>query len=256
MQKNGKSYPFYIWSGLLTPEHRGRIGSALWLYLLFVNMTTKEEGNKGYVLGGKAISYVFVNQYLGIGRNTYFRWLKILKDNGYIDTNQTKYGNSITVLKSKRTKSGTVGIPKVVHLEYQNRYTSTYKDNKSVNKSVDKSLQPFISLSLHFHNQQKKDGINHQAFKQPLTEQSNIVVEGAESLAKVVSLDKEQLTDIQPVLDFILVDPFWKPNVVSLSNIRNRSKNGNTKYFNVKNAMQRSRRGFTKQPILNNRTQY
>jgi hypothetical protein len=267
MKKNSKSYPFYVWSGLLTPEHQERIGSAIWLYLLFINMTTKEEGGNGHVLGGKAISYDYVNQYLGICRDTYFRWLKILKDNGYVETDQRKYGNAITVLKSKRTKnrtpqkskrteSRTPGVREIVHLESDKSYTSYIKDDKSVIQSVDKSLQPFISLSFHFHNQQKKDGINHQAFKQPLTKQSNIVVEGAESLAKVVRLDNEQLTDIRPVLDYILADPFWKPNVVSLSNIRTKGKNGNTKYFNAKNAMQQSRRrGDTRPTIAYDRSQ-
>jgi hypothetical protein len=147
MQKNNKSYPFYVWSGLLTPEHQGRIGPAIWLYLLFINMITKEEGSNGYVLNGKAINYDYVYQKLGVKRDSYFRWLKTLKDNGYIETKQTKYGNRITVLKSKRRKNHTPKeskgmenptprVGKTRHLESEKPDLSIYKDDKPVDKPV------------------------------------------------------------------------------------------------------------------------
>lgn len=115
------------------------------------------------------------------------------------------------------------------------------KKEKSIEESTP-SLKPgvskFIPLSLDFHLKQQKAGLHHREFNKPLTDNSKIIIQGAVTLEKIHRIDGESSNDIQAVLDFILNDYyFWQRQVVSLSNIRKTSKNGNSKYGNCKNAM-------------------
>lgn len=104
-------------------------------------------------------------------------------------------------------------------------------------------------ISLAFHLKQQMDGIFHSDFKTSLTAESKIVVEGAEAVEKLHRIDAESIEDICKVLDFILTDTTqtgtwkgWKSNIISLKPIRQKSKNGNSKYFNAKNSMNQSGR--------------
>lgn len=116
--------------------------------------------------------------------------------------------------------------------------TENSRSHSSSSFASSNNIKEFIPLSLRFHLQQKESGLQHKEFKDHLTEESPIVVSGAETLERIKRLDNESLTDIEDVLDFVLEDvDFWKNQVVSLASLRGKSKNGNTKYFNIKNAM-------------------
>lgn len=121
------------------------------------------------------------------------------------------------------------------------------KENKTVNKTKSiikdkyslklKTISEFIPLSFEFHKTQKESGLQHIDFKNPITEKSKIVIAGAEVLEKIHRLDKEPITEINKVLNFILLDSFWSKQIISLTGIRLTKNNGNTKFFNVKNGM-------------------
>lgn len=98
----------------------------------------------------------------------------------------------------------------------------------------------FLDMSLKFHKKQKLNGYYHVDFKNGITEKSRVVISGADTLRKICEIDGEKIEDISKVLDFILKDDFWRDQVISLSGLRGRkSKDGNYKYFTIKNKMLR-----------------
>lgn len=123
----------------------------------------------------------------------------------------------------------------------------TNKDTLKTKDPQNSPTQPFLSLSLYFHQRQKESGLYHSDFKKNLTEKSKIVIDGAICLEKLNRIDGESIDDIQRVLDFIVTDDDgqtgigwhgWKRNVVSATSLRNRN-NGPSKYFKIKNQMPR-----------------
>lgn len=118
--------------------------------------------------------------------------------------------------------------------------TTTNKDKeKKESKPSNQDLpDKYLELSLFFHKQQKQNGLYHNDFKNELNYKSRIVIDGASTIDKLIRLDKEDIKDISHTLDFVLNDDFWMKNVISLNSIRKKSsRNGNSKYFNIKNSM-------------------
>ncbi|MBN8236856.1 hypothetical protein JF544_16480 [Halobacillus kuroshimensis] len=92
--------------GLLSKEHRERIGPALWEFLWCISKTTKEEGKTGIVLGGKPVGYQEVAKELGGSKSTVKRNFERLEKEKYITMKRTPYGHIINVHNSKKfTKS-------------------------------------------------------------------------------------------------------------------------------------------------------
>lgn len=100
------SFPFRLYSGLLTKEHRKRIGSALWEFLWCIDKTTKEiteEGKViGLVLGGKPIKLLEIADDLGGDKSTIKRNIDKLEREGYLRIIRAPYGLVIHVLSSKK----------------------------------------------------------------------------------------------------------------------------------------------------------
>ena len=160
----GKSFPITVWSGLVSTEHREKMGSAIWLYLLFIDWITKEKDDKGLVLGGKPITYDEVHDRIGISSRQYNRYLKRLS--GYIETTRTPNGYSIKILKSKKRKrkikvpkmaplltvNGTSDMPKMAPQGTKNGRSNIrqYKDNTvditKTPKDVDKFSESNVAM--------------------------------------------------------------------------------------------------------------
>lgn len=103
-----ESFFFPIYSGLLTEEHRNKIGPALWEFLWCISATTSEveqDGSlSGVVLGGKPVSYNDVAKELGGSKSTVKRNFEKLEEQGYIEMKRTPYGHIIHVKNSKKFK--------------------------------------------------------------------------------------------------------------------------------------------------------
>ncbi|RJQ33872.1 hypothetical protein C4568_03665 [Candidatus Parcubacteria bacterium] len=98
-----KGYGITIKNDLLDPKHIERMGISVWLYMWLIDkMTSISEEGLGKVLGGKPVTYEEVKEELGVGRSTYFRWLKNLEDQGYINLIQAPHGSVITVIKAHK----------------------------------------------------------------------------------------------------------------------------------------------------------
>jgi DNA-binding transcriptional ArsR family regulator len=94
---------FYITvaNGLLSEDHRERIGIALWEFLWCLDKITKiDDKGTGWVLGGKPINLAEVG--LGMSEDTVSRNLHKLEEEGYIKLIRTPYGISIRVSKAKK----------------------------------------------------------------------------------------------------------------------------------------------------------
>jgi len=97
-----KSYPFYLWSGILTPKHRKQMGSAIWVFLWCLRRTTTEENGIGKVLGSTRIKLERIAYELGVCERGVQKDLAKLKRHGYVQIRRIPYGLVITVPKSKR----------------------------------------------------------------------------------------------------------------------------------------------------------
>jgi len=101
----GESYPVRIWSGLLAPHHRKRMGTALWEFLWLVDKVTREEDGRGCVLGGKPVTCREIAADLGLTDRAVWSALARLRTQGYIQVTRRPAGLAIVVLKSKKWRS-------------------------------------------------------------------------------------------------------------------------------------------------------
>jgi len=100
--KEKKSYPFPVWSGLLSQNHRERMGIAIWLFLWFVDRITSDAGGWGLVLGGKPVKDTEIAECLGLHKNSVHRDRKTLLAGSYIEASRTPYGFRYRVRKSRK----------------------------------------------------------------------------------------------------------------------------------------------------------
>ncbi|MEC3606720.1 winged helix-turn-helix domain-containing protein [Bacillus glycinifermentans] len=100
------SYPFSIYSGLLTPGHFEKIGHAVWLFLWCISSTTREAEQDGMtlgaVLGHKPLKAAELALVFGVNEKTVRRWLSLLEKNGYIAVRRAPYGIILSVRHSKK----------------------------------------------------------------------------------------------------------------------------------------------------------
>lgn len=102
-----QSYPFSVYSGILTPVHYEKIGNAIWLFLLWcISSTTKEIERDGMtwgiVLGNKPLKAAELALQFGVNEKTVRRWLALLERNGYIAVTRAPYGMILSVRHSKK----------------------------------------------------------------------------------------------------------------------------------------------------------
>jgi hypothetical protein len=98
-----KGFGIYVKNDLLEPKHYLAMGEAIWLYLwLLDRMTSVNENGVGKVLAGRPITYAMVAEDIGVSRQVYVRWMKQLRQAGYIQTLRTPVGLCITVQKAQK----------------------------------------------------------------------------------------------------------------------------------------------------------
>ena len=83
------TYAIPVSNGLLESQHRLKIGSAIWLFLLFIDWTTEEQDGLGRVLGGKPIKVSQLMEALALEERQVRKQLQRLKTGGYIVLSRT-----------------------------------------------------------------------------------------------------------------------------------------------------------------------
>jgi hypothetical protein len=118
MADNGTHFDVY--SGLLDPKHRKKIGAAIWTYLWLLDRQTAADG---WVLGGKPIKAKEIGDTLGLHETKIRSHLHQLEEGHYLTSERTPYGFRLRVLRAKKftqkriTENGNSGggeLPKTV----------------------------------------------------------------------------------------------------------------------------------------------
>lgn len=94
------NYPIPVSNGIF--EHREKVGSAIWLFLLLVDWTTAEQDGLGQVLGGKPVTAKKLKEALRLEERQVRAQLQRLQSIKFIRLKRTSYGFVIEVLKSKK----------------------------------------------------------------------------------------------------------------------------------------------------------
>ena len=101
--RGGINYSFPVSNGLLTAEHRKRLGSALWEFLWFIDRTTcNDKDGCGLVLGGRPITCASIARSLGSSERAVRANCRRLAAHGYIRVQRAPHGLKVWVTKSKK----------------------------------------------------------------------------------------------------------------------------------------------------------
>ena len=98
----GKNFNTGLRGVLFESGHYERMGAAIWLYGWLVLRQTHQAGGVGWVLGGAPISYREIEEETGFNRRTLERWLRLLRQQGYIQTEAAQGGFSVRITKAKK----------------------------------------------------------------------------------------------------------------------------------------------------------
>ncbi len=127
ISKKQKDWWAPVWRGLVVDsegKHYRRMKNAVWLFLFFVIHADRQSGR----LKRK---YRTVSLEMGMSANTVRKWLKVLKDRGYVKAKSNGRCLEIQILKWKPigecprhdTQSGRTGVPRVPQLGRSGRET-------------------------------------------------------------------------------------------------------------------------------------
>ena len=90
-------------NGILSAQHRERIGSAVWEFMWCIDKSTRiDSSGFGLVLGGKPINLKDIAMQFGTAENTTSRNLNKLADEGYLILEHTAYGIRVKVANPKK----------------------------------------------------------------------------------------------------------------------------------------------------------
>lgn len=94
------SYNIGLRNGILEGKHMDALGSAIWLYMWFLDKQPKDN-NK--VLGGQPVTYkMFAQLFPDVPRIKYVRWLSVIEAGGYVKLLRTPRGYVVTITKPKK----------------------------------------------------------------------------------------------------------------------------------------------------------
>jgi hypothetical protein len=101
---NEKTFRIPVSTGIF--EHYQNMLDSIWLFLWYIDRTTKETDGVGFVLGGMPIIDSKPAETFGVPVKTIRRWRKMLVAGGYVTVRRTAYGCCVTLPKSKKWKWG------------------------------------------------------------------------------------------------------------------------------------------------------
>ncbi|HEY4742027.1 MAG TPA: winged helix-turn-helix domain-containing protein [Candidatus Acidoferrales bacterium] len=103
----GKDFNTGLRGTLFEAKHYERMSSAVWLYGWLVLRQTRQNGTTGWVLGGKPISYHEIEEETGFPLRTLERWMRVLREAGYIETRTAPGGMIVQITRAKKFFRGT-----------------------------------------------------------------------------------------------------------------------------------------------------
>ncbi len=94
---------------LFESRHYARMGAAVWLYGWLVLRQTHQSAGVGYVLGGAPVTYREIEEETGFNRRTLETWMRVLRREGYIETQTLPGGVGIRILRAKKHRPNAPG---------------------------------------------------------------------------------------------------------------------------------------------------
>jgi hypothetical protein len=147
--------------------------------------------------------------------------------------NFDKYQNS-------NTDSNTLTNTKITNEQHSNNNQVTtnkndkeYKEYKEYNISTPKieNFDDIHKLVVGFYEYQYE--FYPQQLKEFKNKNGKLVLDSIKVIDKLIRIDGYTLDDIKLALQSAVRDEFWKKQIISLRGLRNKAKNGNTKFDNL-----------------------
>ncbi len=114
-----KTYRIPISTGIF--KHCPDMLDSVWLFLWYIDKTTKETNGEGAVLGGIPVTDSEPTKDLRVSLKIVRKWRLHLASKGYTRTRRTPYGYVVTLLKSRNGPGG----PVLVTESGSERFTQT-----------------------------------------------------------------------------------------------------------------------------------
>jgi len=139
---------FLVSSGLLTAQHRRRIGPAVWEFLWLIDHQFKPKNGDldlGLVMNGDAITHGRIASELGVSSRTVLRNLEQLESEGYIRAEEIKgVGSRFFISNPKRWKFITYDksvTPPMTEMSHPLRQKCHTPYDKNVTRNKDQDSQ-------------------------------------------------------------------------------------------------------------------
>lgn len=142
--KQSNAYAIPVSHGLIDPQHRKKMGSAIWLFLLLLDWETDRD-EPGEVRYGKPIKIREMMQPLDLQEKQVRNQLQRLKIGGYIRLKRTQYGYIVVILNPK--KWGFRDRYKITDLEISDRQEITDLSGQTGNLLPLRSVKSYRNIN-------------------------------------------------------------------------------------------------------------
>lgn len=212
------SYNIGARNGILEGKHMEALGSAIWLYLWFLDKQPKDSAK---VLGGKPVTYtMFAQSFPNIPRIKYVRWLALIEAGSYVTLLRTPRGYVVTITKPKKWLKSDVS-PAIHHTDINDAKTESDVSKPEHHESdvspvqhheplSEQNLGSDVSKPIHLEDvskmniQYKRDSLN----KQLTTNNSTIVELGNAQEPTIGDEEKAELRNKLGKLLYEVVDAY------------------------------------------------
>ena len=159
---------------------------------------------------------------------TISRGICSLEENGYIKITRHKKKGDYKVVKREIELMSKMSVHKDKNVQYNN--INIINNKITLDKNVTKEQCDELStMAKGFYLKQEKEFIAIM----PKWNNEDYINKSVNLLYKLITLDGYNSDDINKALNWAINDDFWASRTLTLTTLRNRSKNGNTKFTNL-----------------------
>ena len=151
-----------------------------------------------------------------------------LEDNGYVKITRHKKRGDYKVVKREIELMSKMSINVDKNVAYNN--TSIIDNKITLDKNVTKEQhKELFNLANLFYTTQE---VNHKAIM-PKWNNDNYINTSINLLYNLITKDGYHVDDVSNAILWGVHDDFWSSKMLTLNTLRNKSKNGNTKFTNL-----------------------
>ena len=159
---------------------------------------------------------------------TISRGICSLEENGYIKITRHRKKDDYKVVKREIELMSKMSVHKDKNVQYNN--INIINNKITLDKNVTKEQCDELStMAKGFYLKQEKEFIAIM----PKWNNENYINKSVNLLYKLIIKDGYNADDISKALNWAINDDFWSSKVLTLTTLRKKSKNGNTKFTNL-----------------------